>query len=79
MFEETNTNLPPMSARRKACLNQCRIQKYISGKTVFDGNCICDYPNQCWFNLTDKLDHDIIDPTMLWPDVKKIYIQWNEE
>ena len=73
------TIVEEMTPRRRACLNQCRIQKFINGGTIFDGNCICDYPNQCWFNLTDKLDNDVIDPTMLWPDVKQIYRQWNEE
>ncbi len=64
-------------ARFDACRNQCRIQKFINGGTIFDGGCPCDIPNECWFNLQEHITE--LDHTMLWPDVKKIYREWNTE
>lgn len=61
------------SSRRKACRKQCRIQKFIDGGSVFDGNCICDRPNECWFNLQDALTE--VDPTVMFGDVLDFYRQ----
>ncbi len=77
MFEEANINPHPMSARRKACLNQCRIQKCINGGTIFDGGCICERPNQCWFNLGHHLM--FLEPTFLFPDVQQHCIELVKE
>mgnify|MGYP006080581071 CR=1 FL=1 len=71
MFEENNVNPHPLSPRRKACLSQCRIQKFINGGSVFDGNCTCWNPNGCWFNLQDHITE--LDHTLMWPDIKKFY------
>lgn len=71
MFEEVDFNRS--TARNNACAKQCRIQKFMSGGTIFDGNCICDRPNQCWFNLQDKLPD--VDPTVMFADVMDYYRQ----
>jgi hypothetical protein len=60
MFEEDNHNIKPQSARMKACLNQCRLQRLMTGGDMLSGGCTCDDPAQCRFNLgrfvKDKMD-----------------------
>jgi hypothetical protein len=64
------------TARIKACRKQCRIQKYIDGGTVFDGNCTCDGPEDCRFQL-QKYVKDI--EQRYWPDVIHFYRQLSTE
>lgn len=75
MFEEVNHNFSIVSskARFNACAKQCRIQKFMSGGTIFDGNCTCDRPIECKFGLQDKLD--AIEPTEYFPDVVEYWRQ----
>lgn len=70
-------NPDPESSRRKACRKQCKIQKFIEGGSIFEGNCICERPNQCWFNLQDELTD--VDKTKLFADVMKYYIELASE
>jgi len=68
---------PPSEARLKACHKQCRIQKFIDGGTIFDGNCTCWCPNNCRFNLESKITE--LDHTLMWSDLKKFYRELSEE
>lgn len=55
-------------ARFNACMNQCRIVKFMDGGTVFDGNCPCERPMECRFGLADKLD--AVEPDEMFADAK---------
>lgn len=81
---------PHSVARFNACQSQCRIARFLSGEDIDDGNCICEAPRECYFNLgnlfvnvtrdEDDEEFDAIEAqTALFPDVKS-YIQqvWSE-
>lgn len=56
MFEETQQECS--KARYAACLNQCRISKFLRGGTIFDGNCTCDKPIECMVNLQNMIGEE---------------------
>lgn len=78
MFEETNLIRNTLdSPRRRACFNQCRLQKFYAGGTIFDGNCPCDSPIECRFSLPDWRDED--EAGLLFPPIRDLYKQLADE
>lgn len=79
MFEETRLvhNIED-SPRKRACFNQCRLQKYYTGGSINDGNCPCDGPKECRFNLPDhRSDEDTIG--LMFEDIRNFYRQLASE
>jgi len=72
MLEEDNNNIKPQSARMKACLNQCRLQRLMTGGDILSGNCTCDTPIECRFNL-DRFVTKQIDVHADFSDVELYY------
>lgn len=68
MFEEDNYNLK-LSPRMKACQRQCRLARYKTEGSIDIGNCTCDGPEDCRFQIkTDLADQKF------FPDVLKYSI-----
>lgn len=78
MFEEDNHNIKPQSPRMRACLNQCRIQRLMTGGDMLSGGCTCDTPTECRFNLA-RFVKGRIDEFADFADVDSYYNQlWSE-
>lgn len=75
MFEEARQLCS--KARYAACMNQCRIVKFLQGGTVFDGNCICDKPIECMVNLQTLISEDVRHD--YFPDVRDYWTQVADE
>ena len=66
-------------ARFNACQQQCRIARLLNGGTITDGNCVCEAPIECRFNLGMQFNPDTESQTALFPDVKNYLNQlWSE-
>lgn len=59
-----------MTPRELVCYKLCRLRCLIDNEPSI-GNCPCDKPNECRFELADK--QDVFEEDLLFPDVKKFY------
>ena len=76
MFEEDQHNIKPQSPRMRACLNQCRLQRFMTGGDMLSGGCTCDDPSMCRFHLSRFVK---LDPFKDFEDVDSYYNQlWSE-